>query len=112
MEELVRTGRRFDIVVIDPPSFAPRESAVPMALRAYQRLTALGLQLVNAGGLLFQASCSSRVDAESFYATIQRQADLSGVTLTEIERTGHALDHRIGFVHGSYLKALLARVDR
>ena len=112
MEALVRTGRRFDIVVIDPPSFAPRESAVPLALRAYQRLTALGLQLVNPGGLLFQASCSSRVDAESFYATVQLQADLSGVTLTEIERTGHALDHRIGFVHGAYLKALLTRVDR
>ncbi len=112
MEQLVRDGRRFDVVVIDPPSFAPREAAVPMARRAYQRLTALGLQLVEDGGLLFQASCSSRVDAEDFYATIRRQADLSGVTLTEVERTGHALDHRIDFVHGVYLKALLARVDR
>jgi len=112
MEALVRDGRRFDIVVIDPPSFAPRESAVPMALRAYQRLTALGLQLVNDGGLLFQASCSSRVDAEDFYATVHLQADLAGVTLTEIERTSHALDHRVGFVHGAYLKALLTQVER
>jgi 23S rRNA (cytosine1962-C5)-methyltransferase len=112
MEALVRRGQRFDIVVIDPPSFAPRESAVSMALRAYQRLTALGLQLVNDGGLLFQASCSSRVSADDFYATVHLQADLSGVTLTEIERTGHTLDHRIDFVHGAYLKALLARVHR
>lgn len=112
MEALVRDQHRFDIVVIDPPSFAPRESAVPMALRAYQRLTALGLQLVNDGGLLFQASCSSRVDADEFYATVHLQADLAGVSLTEVERTSHALDHRIGFVHGAYLKAILARVDR
>ena len=112
MEKLIREGRRFDVVVIDPPSFAPRESAVSMALRAYQRLTALGLQLLEDGGLLFQASCSSRVDAEDLYATIHLQADLAGVTLSELERTGHALDHRIGFVHGEYLKALLARVDR
>lgn len=112
MESLAATGRRFDIVVVDPPSFAPRQAAVPAALGAYRRLTALALRLVEPDGLLFQASCSSRVTPEQFIGAVHAGAHTAGVTLAEIVRTGHPADHPIGFPQGAYLKAVLARVPR
>ncbi len=110
MEALTVAGSRYDLVVIDPPSFAPNRASIGRAQRAYQRLTHLGIGLVTPGGLLLQASCSSRVDADSFFAGIHYVAASRSVSLTEIERTGHPVDHPIGFVHGRYLKALLGRV--
>jgi len=55
-----------------------------------------------------QASCSSRVDAETFFETIHQTARELNRRLTEIERTTHALDHPIGFFEGAYLKCLFA----
>lgn len=107
---LVREGRRFGVVVIDPPSFAPNQRAVAGAERAYRRLTRLGLRLVEPGGVLFQASCSSRIPAPDFFALVHDEADQARVPFREVARTGHALDHPIGFPQGAYLKAILGRV--
>jgi 23S rRNA (cytosine1962-C5)-methyltransferase len=112
MDGLVRQDERYDLVVIDPPSFAPNASSVPAALRAYARLTRLGVALIAPGGTLLQASCSSRVPAEVFYDTVVRSAEATGAVLHEIARTGHPLDHPVTFPEGAYLKALVARVER
>jgi len=111
MTELVAAGRRFGLVIIDPPSFAQRQTSVSGALKAYSRLTDLGLQLTAPDGLIFQASCSSRVSAEHFYVNVAETARARGRQLTEIERTAHPIDHPIGFAQGAYLKAILARVE-
>jgi len=110
MEELAAQGERFDIVVIDPPSFAQRQESINGALRAYMRLTNLGLDLVAPEGLLVQASCSSRVTADSFYDGIYSVARAREVRMREVARTGHAIDHPITFPQGAYLKALFAEV--
>jgi len=102
--------RLFDLVIIDPPMFAQSEKQVEGALSAYRKLTRLGLSVLRQGGTLVQASCSSRVDADSFFESIHRSAREAGRRLTEIERTGHALDHPIGFKEGAYLKCLFASV--
>ena len=106
-------GRRevFDIVVVDPPSFARSASHRPQALAAYARLTTLALSLLPKNGLLVQASCSSRVAAGEFHDTVHRAARSAGRPLSEIERTGHAPDHPVGFPEGEYLKCLWARVE-
>jgi 23S rRNA (cytosine1962-C5)-methyltransferase len=57
-----------------------------------------------------QASCSSRVTAEQFFATVLDAADAAGRTLTEIERTGHDIDHPVTFREGAYLKAGFWRI--
>ncbi len=101
--------RLFDLVIIDPPMFAQSQTQTAAALAAYQRLTRLGLGVLRRGGMLVQASCSSRVDAEDFFKCIQQAARESNRRLTEIERTGHGLDHPIGFKEGAYLKCLFAR---
>jgi 23S rRNA (cytosine1962-C5)-methyltransferase len=111
MDDLIAERRRFDLVVVDPPSFTPRRTAVPRALDAYRRLTRRAVRLTEPGGTLVQASCSARVPADRFHALVHDAAATQGVTLREIARTGHPLDHPIGFPEGAYLKALFATVE-
>jgi 23S rRNA (cytosine1962-C5)-methyltransferase len=103
--------RLFDLVIIDPPMFAQSEKQIEGAMSAYRKLTRLSLGVLQKGGTLVQASCSSRVDADSFFASIHQSAKEAGRGLTEIARTGHALDHPIGFAEGAYLKCLFATVS-
>lgn len=110
LDRLGDRGARFGVVVIDPPSFAQKQSDVPAALRAYRRLTRLGVELVERGGVLVQASCSSRVPAAQFFETVTGAIHDSGRQVTGLERTGHPADHPVGFAQGSYLKALYARL--
>ncbi|MDQ2677280.1 MAG: class I SAM-dependent rRNA methyltransferase [Actinomycetota bacterium] len=110
MAEMIDERRTFDVVVVDPPSFARRRSQVEGALRAYARLTRLALDLVEPGGVLVQASCSSRVTTEEFHATVLAAADESDRRLIDVLRTGHAADHPIGFPEGEYLKGIIATV--
>ncbi len=101
--------RLFDMVILDPPMFAQNEKQISAALSAYRKLTRLGLSVLRPGGTLAQASCSSRVDADSFFESIHQAAKESNRRLIEIERTGHALDHPVRFKEGAYLKCLFAR---
>lgn len=112
-EALARYGRqhrRFDLVVVDPPSFAQRQLNVPRALDAYARLTALSVALVRPGGTLVQCSCSSRVTDEQFHRTVVHAAAQADRPLDVLRRTGHAVDHPVTFPEGAYLKAVFATV--
>ncbi len=109
LDELGRAGRRFGLVVLDPPSFARRERDVPGALAAYRRLAALGATCLTPGGILVSASCSSRVSADAFFAAVGEGVRATGRALVELERAGHPLDHPVGFPEGAYLKCLFAR---
>jgi len=108
LPDLAEQGFRYDLVILDPPAFAKRQDEVDRALAAYGRLSRLGLAVLKPGGILVASSCSSRVTAESFNATVHQAANDLGRPLAEIERTGHALDHPIGFKEGAYLKTLFA----
>ncbi|MCB9006702.1 MAG: class I SAM-dependent methyltransferase [Ardenticatenaceae bacterium] len=108
MKQLIENGRRFEMVIIDPPAFAKRQDEVERALSAYGRLVRLGLKLLRSGGILVMASCSSRVNADQFFELVHKTAVGVGRPLQEIERTGHALDHPIAFPEGAYLKCLFA----
>jgi 23S rRNA (cytosine1962-C5)-methyltransferase len=111
LAQMEKEKRRFDIVILDPPMFAQNQAQVETALAAYRRLTALGVVLIKPGGVLVQASCSSRVDADRFFDAVHGSAKEAGRPLREIERTGHALDHPVTFREGSYLKCLFAAVS-
>lgn len=108
---MVRERRRFDMVIIDPPTFASAERDVAGALRAYEQLATLGAQLLAPGGLFVMASCSSRVSAEVFFDTIIPAATAQRPDLVEIIRTDHAIDHPVGFPEGAYLKCWFAREE-
>lgn len=110
LADLARRDQQYDVVVVDPPSFAHDAAGAPAARRAYGRLTRAAVRLVAPGGHLVQASCSSRVSDEEFFTTVRDAAASAGVTLREIRRTGHPVDHPIGFPQGAYLKAVFAAV--
>lgn len=101
---------KYDIVIIDPPAFAQKQSDIPQALNAYKKLTRLGLDRLKKGGTLVQASCSSRIDADTFFETVGSAAQHHGRPLRNITHTHHALDHPTidTFPEGSYLKCLFA----
>ncbi|MCB1000006.1 MAG: class I SAM-dependent methyltransferase [Acidimicrobiales bacterium] len=109
LERLAAARRRFDIVVVDPPSFAPNAASVPRALSAYERLAQLSAPLVEIGGLLVSASCSSRVTLPDFVRAVHAGAAKAGFELDEERRTEHPIDHPIGFAEGAYLKAVWSR---
>lgn len=111
MGELGRAGRRFDLVVVDPPSFAQKAATVGRARAAYGKLTKLAIGLIEPGGILVQASCSSRVTSDDFFDTVTTAARQHGATFTELRRSGHDLDHPVSFDEGEYLKAGFWRVD-
>ncbi len=110
LQQLHAAGSRFDLVVVDPPSFANTLAELPAALRAYGRLAEGTLRLLRPQGVLVMASCTARVAPDRFYETILRTAAEAGLELHEIERRGHALDHPVTFREGRYLKCLFARL--
>jgi len=108
---LEKARRQFDLVVIDPPSFARRQTEVTQAVNAYGRLVYQGLAVLRPGGVLVMASCSSRVNAEVFFKEVYKSAGRARRVLKEIARTGHPLDHPVTFPEGAYLKCLFAIVE-
>lgn len=108
LAEFEKSGRKFDIVIIDPPSFAKKQADVQNALGAYTRLTKMGLNVLERGGILAQASCSGRIKTEDFFTNIVKTANFAGRPLKIIQRTGHAIDHPVTFDEGYYLKCLFA----
>lgn len=111
MESMVAAGDRFDLVVVDPPSFAHRAADRDRALRAYRRLAELGIELTDRRGWYVQSSCSSRVTAEELRATVRDAVDASGRHGELRWQTGHATDHPIGFAHGEYLSTTYWRFE-
>ncbi len=109
LERLHAQHRRFGLVILDPPMFAQSRAQVPAALAGYARLTRLGLSVLEPGGILVQASCSNRVPADDFFACVLQAVHETGRPLSEIARTGHAIDHPVTFENGAYLKCLFAR---
>jgi 23S rRNA (cytosine1962-C5)-methyltransferase len=106
MEQLSQTGQRFDVVIVDPPSFAKQRSEREKALQAYRQLAALSAGIVAPKGLLLLASCSSRITAPAFFETVLEVVDNHPRQFRESGRTYHDADHPIGFPEGAYLKAI------
>jgi 23S rRNA (cytosine1962-C5)-methyltransferase len=113
LREAVAQGRRWSVVIADPPSFAPNAAAKPQALRAYKALHRDALMCVEPGGLYLAASCSSHVTREDFEATMRESAHGQKRVLTILARNGAGFDHPIpiGFPEGEYLKSVLVRVN-
>jgi 23S rRNA (cytosine1962-C5)-methyltransferase len=108
LEILGEAGHEFDMVIIDPPSFARRKGEEAGALAAYGRLVKQGLTVLRPQGTLVTCSCSSRIPAADFYDMVHKSASRLGRPLTEIGRSAHPLDHPITFDEGAYLKCLYA----
>jgi 23S rRNA (cytosine1962-C5)-methyltransferase len=106
-------GEVWDLVISDPPSFAPNHGALPEALRAYRRLHRLCAAVTAPGGILCAASCSSHVDAAAFSESIAGGCADAGRRFNLQEQHGGAADHPVldVFPQGTYLKFVIGRVS-
>jgi 23S rRNA (cytosine1962-C5)-methyltransferase len=104
-------GRRFDVVVIDPPALAKR-GPVPQALRAYKELNLRAFRVTRPGGVLVSCSCSGKVTPALFEETIVLAARDAGRSAAILERRGAATDHPVllGVPETDYLKCFVMRV--
>ena len=112
LTQLIQARRKFNMVIVDPPAFANSRASMRNAVMAYRRLMEMALRLLENDGVLVMASCSSRIKADMFFQLMERSAMVAGFKLEIIEKTGHALDHPVGFPEAAYLKALFARVRK
>jgi len=107
LRALDREGRRFDVVVLDPPAFAKRREGLEGALRAYREINYRGVRLLAPGGLLVTCSCSGKVTPQMFGEVIEWAAREAKRPLQLLERRGAARDHPslVGVPETEYLKA-------
>lgn len=103
-------NKRFDMVILDPPMFAQNAKQIPQAIKSYKRLTQLALNLINPGGILVQASCSSRVTSQQFFDSVLQEIIRNDRIPQDIIQTSHTVDHPIGYPEGEYLKCLFAKI--
>jgi 23S rRNA (cytosine1962-C5)-methyltransferase len=103
-------GRKFDLIILDPPSLAKREIERPGAIRAYGRLASSGIEHLVPGGILVACSCSAHVTAEEFYDAVRGSAVKAGRTFEELQTTRHAPDHPATFKEAEYLKTIYLKV--
>lgn len=105
-------GRKFDMVVLDPPKFAPTKATAERAARGYKDINLLALKLLRPGGLLFTFSCSGGVDADLFQKIVAGAALDAGVDARILARMAQGPDHPVAlnFPEGEYLKGLVAEV--
>ncbi|MBL7162487.1 MAG: class I SAM-dependent rRNA methyltransferase [Anaerolineales bacterium] len=108
-----RDGRRtFDMIILDPPKFAPTSSLAQKAARGYKDINLLAFKLLRPGGILVTFSCSGGISAEFFQKIVAGAALDAGVDAQIIERLGQSPDHPVAlnFPEGAYLKGLIVRV--
>lgn len=113
LERAAAARRTFDLLVCDPPSFAPSRAALPRARTAYRRLNAAVLRLAAPGALVLTCSCSSHLDPRSFLELLRAAARDAGRRAAVREVRGAGEDHPVvpWFPEGRYLKAVLLEVS-
>lgn len=113
LRKLRDQNRKFDLIVLDPPKFAPTAAFAEKAARAYKDINLLGFKLLRPGGLLFTYSCSGGISDELFQKIIAGAALDAGVDAQIVKKLHAAADHPVllNFPEGAYLKGLVLRVS-
>jgi 23S rRNA (cytosine1962-C5)-methyltransferase len=111
LEELLRSGQRYDVVVLDPPAFVKKKRQLPKGEAAYRRLNQLGMQLLVQDGVLVSCSCSYHLPPESLLGAIQKAGRNTGRFVQVLESGGQSPDHPVhpAIPETRYLKAFFCR---
>lgn len=112
MRQIERTGRRYDLVFLDPPAFARSKQAVPRALAGYKDVNLLGIRLAKPEGILITSSCSHHVSEQDLWRVIARAAQDAKRQVRLLEQRGQASDHPIlaSMPETRYLKCFILQV--
>ena len=113
LRDFRQAGRTFDLIVLDPPKFAPSAAHADRAARAYKDINILGFRLLRPGGLLMTYSCSGGIGLELFQKIVAGAAVDAGREARIVRRLSGTADHPVAlnFPEGEYLKGLLVQVD-
>ncbi|HEV3153680.1 MAG TPA: class I SAM-dependent rRNA methyltransferase [Candidatus Baltobacteraceae bacterium] len=111
METFAAAGRRFDVVIVDPPSLIKRRKDIQAGQAMYERLNRAALRVLEPGGILVSCSCSHHLSPEMLQRTILQAAKDCGRRMQILERHAHAPDHPIhpAMPETEYLKAFFVR---
>ncbi len=109
--ELATAGRKFDVVVLDPPKFARNRAAVPDALKGYRRLHQLALKLLDRDGVLVSCCCTGLITMTDLEELIGQVAVEARRDLQLLERRGASADHPVAVTcrETGYLKCVISR---
>ncbi|MGQ0695370.1 MAG: class I SAM-dependent rRNA methyltransferase [Nitrospiraceae bacterium] len=112
MRNLVKAGRRYELVMLDPPAFARSQQALPRALAGYKDVNLLGLRLVKPEGFVVTSSCSHPVSEEDLWTAIRLAARDARREVRLLERRGQSADHPIlaSMPETRYLKCFILQV--
>lgn len=112
MRKLERAGRRYDLVLLDPPAFARSKQAVPRALAGYKDVNLLGMRLTKPEGFLATSSCSHHVTEQELWTGIRLAARDAKRQVRLLEQRGQAMDHPIlaTMPETRYLKCFILQV--
>ncbi|MDX2039177.1 MAG: class I SAM-dependent rRNA methyltransferase [Isosphaeraceae bacterium] len=112
MRQMAVNGREYGVVVLDPPKLIPGRLDIASGKRKYYDLNALGLGLVEPGGILLTCSCSGLLSPEEFLILLRASARRAGREVQILGVAGASPDHPVGLeaLEGSYLKAVWLRV--
>lgn len=113
LRDILATGQRFDVVVLDPSKQTRDREAVGLALKRYLDMNRLAMQAVAPGGLFLTCSCTGLVSEETFLETLRRASWQAGRSLQVLRIAGAAADHPflLHVQEGRYLKAVFCRVE-
>lgn len=118
MNKLIKDKKKFDLIVVDPPSFAKRADEIPSAINSYNRLISLALRLASKKAILVMASCTSRISSDEFFDIMEsavnkvRRSPHSAIqSLKILDKTFHDIDHPVTFPEGAYLKTIYMELN-
>jgi 23S rRNA (cytosine1962-C5)-methyltransferase len=112
LRDALDEGKRFDTIVLDPPSFAKNKLAIDAAVRGYKEINLRAMQLLKPGGILISASCTHHVDEDAFEAMLDSAAADAKRRVQIIEKRGAGKDHPVllSLRETRYLKCFVMRV--
>jgi 23S rRNA (cytosine1962-C5)-methyltransferase len=112
LRDTLDEGKKFDTIVLDPPSFAKNKGALEAAIRGYKEINLRAMQLLNPGGILITASCTYHVSEERFEEMLDSAAADSKRRVQIVEKRGAGKDHPVllGLRETRYLKCFVLRV--
>ena len=113
LSKAAQEGKQWELVILDPPSFAPSESSVTQAAKAYTRLITLGAQVTSPTGYLAAASCSSHIRSDQFLEIVEESISGARRKATTLGIYGQPFDHPVPLAMPElrYLKFIVLQLD-
>ena len=107
-----KEGRKYDVVMLDPPAFTKNRSSIEKAVTGYKEINLRGMKMINNGGFLVTSSCTNLVSPELFLDTIYMAAKDAKKRIRQVTYQSQSSDHPIiwGMENTHYLKFLIVEV--